>query len=74
MLDKTIHEIFNLTTLYKKLPNKAVIRCKECNTPLKTYYAEERLYLVKCEFCKTVTMLNASSPITAAAMVGEAVE
>lgn len=50
MLDQTIHEIFSSTTLYKKLPNKAVIRCKECGTPLKTYYAEGRLYLVKCGF------------------------
>lgn len=71
MLDQTIHEIFSSTTLYKKLPNKAVIRCKECGTPLKTYYAEERLYLVKCGFCETVTMLKASSPITAAAMIGK---
>lgn len=71
MLDQTIHEIFSSTTMYKKLPNKAVIRCKECGTPLKTYYAEGRLYLVKCNFCSTVTMLKASSPITAAAMVGE---
>ncbi len=71
MFDRTIHDIFNLTILYKKLPNKAVIRCKECGTPLKTYYAEERLYLVKCDFCETVTMLKASSPIIAAAMVGE---
>ncbi len=71
MLDKTIHEIFCSTTMYKKLTNKAVIRCKECGTPLKTYYAEGRLYLVKCTFCETVTMLKASGPIIAAAMVGE---
>lgn len=74
MLDKTIHEIFSSTTMYKNLPNNAVVRCKECETPLKTYYAEDRLYLVKCGFCETVTMIKASSPITAAAMVGKAVE
>ena len=74
MLDRTIHDIFNSSTMYKKLPNNASVRCKECDTPLKTYYAEDRLYLVKCGFCETVTMIKASNPIIAAAMVGKVVE
>jgi len=74
MVDRTIHEIFSSTTMYKKLPNKAVIRCKECGTPLKTYYAEGRLYFAKCGYCDTITMVQAGSPFKAAAMVGEVVE
>ena len=74
MWDNMIHDIYSAMLPYKKLPCDAEVRCKVCGTPLKTYYAEVRLYLVKCGYCDTVTMVQAGSPFNAAAMVGEVVE
>lgn len=74
MNDKQIHAIFNAWTMYKKFPCWADVRCKACGTPLKYYYAEDCLYLIKCDYCEVVTMIKASNPIHAAELVGEAVE
>lgn len=74
MWDNMIHDIYSAMLPYAKLPCDAEVRCRICGTPLKTYYAEGRLYLVKCGYCDTITMVQASNPFNAAAMVGEVVE
>ncbi len=74
MWDNMIHDIYSAMLPYAKLPCYAEVRCEVCGTPLKTYYAEGRLYLVKCGYCDTITMVKANNPIQAAEMVGKAVE
>lgn len=44
--------------------------CAKCGTPLKTYYAENRLYVVKCEKCETLTLVKAPNPYKAESKVG----
>ncbi len=70
-IDEKIHDIYGMTLPYVKLPYGADVRCKVCGTQLKTYYAEKRLYLVKCGYCDMITMVKASNPLKAAIMTGE---
>lgn len=74
MWDNMIHDIYSAMLPYTKLPCDANVRCRICGTQLKTYYAENRLYLVKCGYCDMVTMVKASSPFNAAVMVGNEVK
>lgn len=72
MSDRIFHQAFKKNANYFKLPIK--IKCRNCGTLLKVYYAEERLYAVKCVYCESVALVKASCPAEAARYVGEAEE
>ena len=52
-------------------PTPTAVYCKNCKTRLKAYYAESRLYAVKCGYCETVTLVKAGNPTEAARYVGD---
>lgn len=68
-VDKIFHDAYFASAWYKQLPED--IRCAYCATPLKVYYAEDKLYAVKCPYCEIVTLIKANSPIEAAKYVGK---
>ena len=67
--DKNFHNAYNQRANYT--PTATPLYCKKCSTRLKVYYAEDRLYAVKCGFCETVTLVKADNPTEAARYVGE---
>lgn len=69
MDDKTIRDVFTARLPYKPMLTK--VNCRNCGTQLKVYYAEEGVYAVKCCFCETVTLVEASNPTQAMRFVGE---
>lgn len=69
MSDRTFHDAFKQEAYY--LPTTPEVRCRNCGTWLKTYYAEARLYAVKCGYCETITLVKASNPTEAARYAGE---
>ena len=66
--DDLIHEIFTTPIAYTGLEPYDV-GCPRCHTKLKVYYAESRLYAVKCCYCDTITILQAGSALEAAQKV-----
>lgn len=68
MIDDKFHEAFTADAYYRPTPDD--IRCRRCGTRLKAYYAEDRLYAVKCGFCETITLVKAGNPSDAARYVG----
>lgn len=66
--DDLIHEVFNSSITYKGLEPYDV-RCPKCHTKLKVYYAESRLYAVKCCYCDIITLVQADSALMAAQIV-----
>lgn len=71
MFDDKFHEVFNSGACYVPAHD---IRCRNCRTRLKVYYAENRLYSVKCGYCETLTLVKASNPTEAMRYVGEYAE
>jgi len=69
-IDQIFHEAFKSDALFRPVGG-ADVRCRNCDTKLKTYYAEERLFAVKCCYCETVSLVKANNPIAAAMCVGE---
>ena len=72
MDDKTFHEVYKADVLYRPIHGYQVC-CHSCGTKLKAYYAEDRLYAVKCGYCDTVALVKAESPAQAAMIVGKRV-
>ena len=68
MTDKIFHDAFEQAGYYR--PTEPAVCCRKCGTRLKTYYAEGRLYAVKCGYCESVTLVKAGNPIEAAEFVG----
>lgn len=66
--DDLIHEVYTSPIEYKGLEPYDV-RCPICHTKLKVYYAESRLYAVKCCYCDTITLVTADSVLAAAQKV-----
>lgn len=66
--DDLIHELFTSPIDFRGLEPYDV-RCPRCNTKLKVYYAESRLYAVKCCYCDTITLVKADSTLKAAQYV-----
>ena len=63
ILDKKMCDAYYATAQYQ--PTPTAVYCRNCGTRLKAYYAESRLYAVKCGYCKTITLVKASNrPIT----------
>ena len=67
--DKYFHTVFTRDVNYT--PTLTAVHCKNCGTRLKVYYAEERLYAVKCGYCESVTLVRADNPTQAMRYVGE---
>lgn len=65
MIDKKAHEVFAFATDLRSVFVKSQQKCKVCNNPLESYYCEERLYLVRCRQCGSVSLLEAPSAETA---------
>ena len=69
MLDDKFHEAYTADAYY--CPSPTAVYCRNCGTRLKVYYAEGRLYAVKCGYCESITLVKASNPTQAARFVGE---
>lgn len=69
MVDEKIREAFYADACYRPTPED--VRCRNCGTRLKTYYAENMLYAVKCVYCEMITLVMAKNPTNAALYVGE---
>ena len=72
MNDEVFHAILDADILYRNTPSD--IRCRQCGTRLKAYYCEARLYAVRCDRCKSLTLVKASAPDEAALYVGVSAE
>lgn len=68
LTDKIFHDAYQQDAFYTPLPT--AVFCRNCGTHLKVYYAEERLYAVKCAYCETATLVRAANPVKAAEFVG----
>ena len=67
--DQLIHVAHRLPARFR--PTAENIRCRNCGSLLETYYAEERLYAVRCCGCDYVAIVKASSPSGAAMFFGD---
>ena len=72
MSDKTFHLAFKQDANYFPPPTR--VNCRNCGTRLKVYYAEGRLYAVKCGYCETITLVKANNAVEATRYVGEYAE
>lgn len=62
-LDKLCHKFYDEP---KGCGNKTDYVCRLCGGPLETYYCEERLYLVQCADCGTLSLVKTANPEDAA--------
>lgn len=70
-LDKAAHRVFGFAG--DKRDNgwhDTGAYCARCGFPLESSYCEERLYMVRCRKCETVTLVEGSSPVDAAETLG----
>ena len=67
--DELIHVAHHPPVHFRKTPEK--ILCRNCGSHLETYYAENRLYAVRCFGCDYVSFVKACSPSEAAMMFGD---
>ena len=72
MNDKIFHEAFKQEANYFAPPTR--VNCRNCGTRLKVYYAEAKLYAVKCGYCETITLVKANNAVEAQRYVGEYAE
>lgn len=68
-IDKICHKLYDEP---KGCWEKTNYVCRICGGHLKTYYCEERLYLVGCVDCGTLALVKTTSPSAAAAAAGNA--
>lgn len=68
-IDSRLHGIYDAELFYH--PTPTAVYCNNCGTRLKAYYAEGGLYVVKCGYCDTITIVKASNPTQAARYVGD---
>ena len=59
MQDVTIRKVLEMTNFFR--PTSKPIYCNNCGTKLKVYYAEDRVYAVKCGYCEYIGVVKASS-------------
>lgn len=69
VVEKKMWDAFGANAQYN--PTPTAVYCRNCGTRLKAYYAESRLYAVKCGYCETVTLVTANNPTEAARYVGD---
>ncbi|MBP0983065.1 MAG: hypothetical protein J6A19_05000 [Oscillospiraceae bacterium] len=68
-IDHKMLDVYKADVHYSEIAN-VVVRCRKCDTKLRTYYAEDRLYAVKCGYCDYIALVKAGSPSEAAMAVG----
>ena len=66
--DELIHAAHRPPVRFR--PTAEKICCRNCGSLLQAYYAEERLYAVKCYGCDYVAIVKASSPSGVAMLFG----
>lgn len=69
MRDCIIREIPGMPNMF--IPTSRPIYCNKCDTKLKVYYAEEKVYAVKCGYCEYVGVAKANNPEEAALYFGK---
>ena len=69
ILEQKFFAAYNADAYYQ--PTPTAVYCRNCGTRLKAFYAENRLYSVKCGYCETITLVLANHPTEAARYVGE---
>lgn len=69
-VDYIFEKAYSQRVVFNPVPKD--VFCNHCKTRLKVYYAEDRLYAVKCGYCESITLVRADNPIEAALHVGEA--
>lgn len=47
------------------------VRCRACGETLGVHYCEDKVYVVRCKKCKTLTIVKAKNPREAARIVGK---
>ncbi|QRN86011.1 hypothetical protein JR334_01905 [Clostridia bacterium] len=70
-LDKSAHRVFNFSA--DKRANgwrETGVRCSRCGYELESSYCEERLYMVRCRNCGTITLVSGNSPTYTAGKLG----
>ena len=60
MQDVTVRSILKMENMFK--PTLTPTYCNKCGTKLKVYYAEEKVYAVKCGYCEYVGVVRANNP------------
>lgn len=72
MMDRKIRSILVLADPEQKkvLFRESKALCSICRRPLEVYYAEDRVYVVRCSRCEIVSVLRATNPENAASWVG----
>lgn len=59
----TVNDIFkSKNNGHDYLARKTKLSCGKCGHELKTYYCEERLYVVECEYCNVKCLVEARNP------------
>lgn len=70
-LDKCAHSVFMFANDQRDNGwHDTGAYCARCGCELDTSYCEERLYMVRCRSCKTVTLAEACHPTAAAGKIG----
>ena len=68
MQDITIRKVLEMTKLFR--PTSKPIYCNKCGTKLKVYYAENKVYAVKCGYCESIGIVKANNPDDASLYFG----
>lgn len=63
MFDDVFHNVFRANARF--VPPPAPVVCRKCGDHLKVYYAESRLYAVRCGYCESISLVHAKSPMVA---------
>lgn len=71
-IDARMHSVYKHEVNYT--PTMTDVRCRMCGTRLKAYYAEEKLYAVKCGFCEYIGLVKTDNPTQAMRFFGEYAE
>jgi hypothetical protein len=70
-LDKCAHRVFMFANDQRDNGwYDTGVYCARCGFSLESSYCEERLYMVRCRHCKTVTLAEACRPAAAAEKIG----
>lgn len=66
-IDELCHRLFSADGQGKDyLSRESKVFCENCGSRVRTYYCEDRLYLVECECCEKKVLVKAGNPEEAA--------
>lgn len=69
-VDKCAHRIHDYATGEVEGWREVAVVCPHCGKNLETSYCEDRVYLVRCQCCKTISIVAGNSPKDAASKIG----